>query len=340
MKVIALIQFYLDYVLPRADDWDGPQVPFQLQEFVVTVHPRSPDEDLFPHEIDRTLSTMSLSLVRLNLPTGRTRLLVSDRCHDRVEVRVEGRISESELVRSSEAQSTFLQTAVKCCNVFLNHCRVTSRSPFVHGIERHYKPEEHRYYILTPHTISWFDGESGEPLAIYEGGVNASASSGALLSPERGGVSIAQVAASLKAGIDPNLPLSFLLDAEEMLRTERIREATVSMAMSCEVAANEFLRRHSKLDDPQAKKILKSRASFAAKYFDRICTIVASKSLKVDDRETFKLVENLYRARNNVVHQGRCYYRSDSGAEITVDEKLISKFLQATETTLDWLKQL
>lgn len=340
MKIIALIQFYLDYVLPRADDWDGAQVPFQLQEFVVTVHPRNPDEELFPHEIDQTLSSMSLSLVRLNPPTGRTHLLVGDRCHDRVEVRVEGTISAPELAQDPETQSTFLQAAVKCCNVFLDHCRVASRSPFVHGIERHYKPEEDRHYILTPHTISWFDGESGQPLPIFEGEVNARASSGALQSPERGRVSIAQVAASLKAGIEPGLPLSFLVDTEEMLRTERLREATVSMAMSCEVAANEFLRRYNKLDDPQVKKIRNSRVSFAEKYFDRICTIVAGRSLKIDDPETFKLVENLYRARNNVVHQGRCYYRSDSGAEITVDEKLGSKFLQATETTLDWLENL
>lgn len=340
MKVIALIQFYLDYVLPRANDWDGPQVPFQFQEFIVTVHPRDPHEELFLHEIDQTLSTMSLSLVRLNLPTGRTQLLVRDRCHDRVEVRVEGTISPPQLVQDFETQTAFLQAAVKCCNVFLGHCRVASRSPFVHGIKRHYKPEEDQHYILTPHTISWFNGENGQPLPIFEGEVNASASSGALQSPERERVSIAQVAASLKAGIEPNLPLSFLVDAEEMLRTERLREATVSMAMSCEVAANEFLRRHNKLDDPQVKKVRNSTASFAEKYFDRICTIVAGKSLKTDDPETFKLVENLYRARNNVVHQGRCYYRSDSGAEITVDEKLSSKFLQATETTLDWLEDL
>jgi hypothetical protein len=46
-----------------------------------------------------------------------------------------------------------------------------------------------------------------------------------------------QVVASLKAGIEPNLPHSLCTDAEEYLRMDRLREAIVMMASACEVAS-------------------------------------------------------------------------------------------------------
>lgn len=338
MKVISLVQFYLDYVLPRAEDWVNRGLEFEEERFRVIVRLRNPEEELFPNGIDKTLSSMELSLTRLNFPQGKRKLLVSDGCFDRIEVQVERNVPEIKSIQQEEVQSSFLQIAIKYGNRFLHHCRVVSKSPFVHGIKQHYRLEDQRFYILTPRTISWFDGESGKSLPVYEG-VNATATSGAIQSPERGCVSIAQVIESLKVSVEPNLSYSFLVDSEEMLRTGRLREAVVSMAISCEVAVHEFIRRKGKFNDPEVKRIAKSRLSFADKYLDSICNFIAGRSLKIDDIETFKKMRNVYRVRNNIVHEGRSYY-SDGKIDIIVNEKLGSEFLRATRSTVNWLKQL
>src|SRR5919109_5506883 len=176
MKTVVVFQFYFPYVLPRADDWPSGHIGFQFPEFTVGLHPRNPDEELFPHEIDQTLSTVSLSLTRLSLPTGLTSLTVRERCHDRIEVRVHGEIDSPSDAKREAIQEKFRDIAVRACNVFLNHCRVVARSPFVIGVERNYRIEDGRFYILTPHTITWFSGEDGSFLPAYEGDVNGAAS--------------------------------------------------------------------------------------------------------------------------------------------------------------------
>jgi len=340
MRAVAVIQFYFSYVLPRAEDWGSDPLGFQLPDFKVLIRPRAPDEDLFPNEIDQTLSTMQLSLIRLNAPMGQTSLVVRDYCHDRIEARVESSVPSPQAVQEPPIQESFLLAAIKCCNIFLNHCRTISRSPFIRGIQRDYRLEDQRYYIRIPRSITWFDGETGNQLPAYEEGtVNAAAASGALLSPERGSVTWAQIISSLSEGQEPNLPRSLLVDAEESLRTERLREAILHLAVSCEVAANDHLRRTGRLSDPFVKQIRKEKSSFAVKYLDKIPAKLAGKSLRYDNPKAFELIEKLYRVRNNVMHEGRCYYK-ESGFEIRVDDELATAFLRATETALEWLAQL
>jgi len=338
MKAIAVIQFYFSYVLPRAEDWDSHPLGFQITDFKVLIRPRAPDEDLFLYEIDQTLSTMQLSLTRLTPPIGRTSLTVRDYCHDRVEARVESSVSSPQAVQELSIQESFLLAAIKCCNIFLNHCRTISRSPFIRGVPRHYRLEDHRHYILIPYSITWFDGETGNKLPAYMGGVNASASSGAVLSPERGSVTWTQIIGGLMEGQEPNLPRSLLVDAEESLRTERLREAILHLAVSCEVATNDYLRKTGRLN-LSIKQIRKEKSSFAVKYLDKIPAKLAGRSLRHDNPKAFDLIEKLYRTRNNIVHEGRCYYK-ESGLDIRVDDELAAEFLRATETALEWLAQL
>ena len=58
---------------------------FQLPEFTVRVRPRGFDEELFPNEIDKTLATMQMVLLRLSLPVGSGARVVRDLCYDRIE---------------------------------------------------------------------------------------------------------------------------------------------------------------------------------------------------------------------------------------------------------------
>src|SRR5437870_6263407 len=157
MKAIAVFQFYFPYVLPRAEDWPNEHIRFEFRDNMVDLHPRSVDEELFPHEIDKTLSTMALTLSRISLPTGLTSLTVRERCQDRIEVRVHGEMDSTGDATREDIHEKFRSVAVNACNIFLNHCRVAARSPFVAGVERHYRIEDGHYYLLTPHTITWFN---------------------------------------------------------------------------------------------------------------------------------------------------------------------------------------
>lgn len=119
MKAIAVFQFYFPYVLPRAHDWPTGHIGFEFSDYAVSLHPRNPDEELFPHEIDQTLSTMSLALSRISLPTGLTSLTVRDRCHDRIEVRANGEIDSPSDAKREDIQERFRNVAVRACNIFL-----------------------------------------------------------------------------------------------------------------------------------------------------------------------------------------------------------------------------
>lgn len=337
MNFIALVQLYFDYVLPRDDDWFGKRLPFDTGNYKIWVRPRNLDEELFPNEIDKTLSSMDLGLRRLNYPQGQTQLRVTERCHDRIEAQIHGQIGDLTEFDIEAKGYEILQIAVKCCNVFLAHCRTVSRVPFVHGVERHFRLQDNRFYVLTPYSILWLD-DKGAHLPVYNG-LNSTASSGVVPSAERGHVKFEHVVASLKTDIQPSLPRCFLVDAEEYLRTSRLRESIVSMAMACEVASNDFLQRAGRANDAQVKQILRSSRSFAEKRFHAIPLLISGRSLQVEKATTYTVIENVYRTRNNVVHQGKCVY-AEHGQDIEVDERRCAEYLQTVDFTLRWIEGL
>jgi hypothetical protein len=336
MKAIAVFQFYFPYVLPRADDWPRDPIGFQFPNYVVGLHPRNPDEELFPHEIDQTLSTMALTLSRISLPTGLTSLTVAERCHDRIEVRVHGELESPGDAKRDDIQEQFLSAAVNASNIFLSHCRVVARSPFVVGVERHYRIEDGQYYLLTPHTITWFNGDDGNFLPVYEGNVNGRASSGALRSPESGSANFDALNQSIQAGEYPSLPHSLIVDAEEYLRTQRLREAIISLGTACEVASDEYLIRIARAGEPQVKRILRRRDSFAKKRYHLLTHYLSSRSLKNEDLDNFNSIEKMYQVRNNLAHRGQLSFE-DAGTAIRVDQPLATSFLAASEAAINWV---
>jgi hypothetical protein len=339
MKVIAIFQFYFPYVLPRADDWPSGHIGFKYPDFMVGLHPRNPDEALFPYDIDKTLSTMSLSLARISPPTGLTSLTVQERCHDRIEVRVHGDIDSPNDAKMENIKEKFLDIAIHACNTFLNHCRVAARSPFVIGLERNYRIEDGRFYILTPYTTSWFCEEDGSLLPAYEGNVNGDASSGGVRSPESGVTSFAVIEQSLQACEYPNLPQSLIVDAEEYIRTQRLREAIISLGTACEVASNEYLNRTGRSNEPRIKSILRRHDSFAEKRYHLLTDYISGKSFKTEEFTNFELIEKAYRTRNNLVHQGRLFFE-DSGSVVDVNQQLATQFLAASEASIEWITSL
>lgn len=336
MKVVAIFQFYLPYVLPRADDWKQRRFAFDSPGYFVEVHPREFDEELFPGEIDKTLSTTTLTLRRLSLPPSLVCYTTKDRCYDRIEVRVRGELAPAGDAKEITTQETFLEVAIRCCNILLGHCRVASGTAFITGIQRNYRPADKRYYIITPYSVTWFDADAGIPVPAYSGDANAACSGGAVSSPERGSVSMELIVQSLKKGEQPDLAESLLIDAEEMIVTQRLREAIIAQGTACEVAGDEYLRRTGKAADPNVKRIIKSQDSFAEKRFHHIPHLVNGRSLKREDPPTFQVIEKLYRTRNSLVHEGTLQY-VEAGSVIKVNQSIATEFLEASRRAVRWL---
>jgi len=192
------------------------------------------------------------------------------------------------------------------------------------------------FFFVLFHTITWFNGDDGSFLPAYAGDVNAAASSGAVRSPESGSVSFALLQQSLRAGEHPSLPRSLIVDAEEHLRTQRLREAIISLGTACEVASNEYLIRTGRESEPQVGRILSRRESFAEKRYHLLTDYLSGRSFKNEDLPSFEFVEKTYRTRNSLAHKGRLCF-DDAGTVIEVDQRLATHFLAASEAAINWV---
>jgi hypothetical protein len=88
--------------------------------------------------------------------------------------------------------------------------------------------------------MSVFDADTGTRLPVFAG-LNAMMSSGAIRAPETGAVAVLSVEDSLRAGAEPPLHSTLLLDAETAVEAGALREAIVSIASACEVAAGIYI---------------------------------------------------------------------------------------------------
>jgi hypothetical protein len=339
-KVTVRFQFYFPYVLPRTDDWDGQGVAFEGPDITATVRPRRTDEELFPNDLDRTLSSMTVTLARESLPQSTATTAVRGNCHDRVEVLVERELPSLDDARQADVQEQIELKAIQAVNLFLDHARVVARSPFVLGIQRHFRLQDQRYYVLTPRTVAWFDGESGNRLPVYNGGINGQVASGAAPSPERGVATMEAIRASLGKAALPELAESLLLDAEFALVTLRIREALFALGTASEVASEQYIERKRATESQPVRDALRQRASsFAARRYDLVPRIIDGRSLAQDAPDTFVDLERAYRARNTVAHEGRAFYEED-GQAVEVSSEIAMRFLMAARQAVAWIASL
>lgn len=332
MKLLIIYQFYLDYFLPRDSEWENKQFGFELKDSFISVRPKNINEDLFPSSIDETLSTMGLSLKKLGFNTTTLTRQVKGTAVDRIEVRLERMCDNIDELKNEEFQEERFTEAVKCCNIFLNHCRVASMNPFISLLPREYKVDQKRYYNLFPCTITYLNKDNPAEKLDVLGGVNAEAHSGAIRSPESGVVDIHKILKTL----DPDFHNSLVVDSLEMLSTGKAREAILLLAISCETKIMKaFIDKG--ISESQLRKFKQANRSFAEHYFDFLTAYFIKRSLKYEDSQTFELLERLYRVRNNIAHEGRCVYYLNDGSGREVDESLCIDFVNTTEKVLAWI---
>lgn len=332
MKLLIIYQFYLDYVLPRGNEWENKQFGFELKDSLLFVRPQNTNEALFPDSIDKTLSIMSLSLQKLNFSNGTLKRVVKDIVIDRVEVRLERICTNIDELKNEDFQEGRFDEAVKCCNIFLNHCRVLSKNPFLKLLPREYSIKQKKYYNLFPFTVIYLNKENPDERPNVFNGVNAEARSGAIRSPESGVVHAHEILKTL----EPDFYNSLVVDSLEMISTGRLKEAILLLAICCETKVMKAFTDKG-ISKSQLKKFKQVNRTFAEHYFDFLTRQFLKRSLKDEDRQMFDLLEKLYRVRNNIAHEGKCVYYLDDGSESQVDELLCIDFLNATEKVLLWI---
>lgn len=333
MQVNCVVQVYLPYLLPRGEGWEGVGFTAIQDDLELRIRPRDLNEELFPNTADQGLSAMRLELQRLSLPTASVGLTARDYALDRIEALITGEIDPNQL-EPPQLEQRLLEPCVLVVNLFLQHLRVLTGARFLAPLGEHFRLEDRKRYYLFPRTLTFFNAETGQPIRVH-GKSNAIMSPGTFHSPERGNVHIDNVIRAIQSG-PPNLERSLLIDAEESLTTLRLREFILNLAMACEVASNQFLVRKGAQSDGQIADILRSVDSFAVKRFDSIPRHLGLPSLRIEDNDTFDLVEQLYRARNSVVHEASLEF-THNGNQVEVDVELATEMYLAAKNAISWL---
>jgi hypothetical protein len=300
------------------------------------VKPRSEDEPLFPNEIDQTLSTATIDLLPLSLPGGRITRTVAESCIDRLLVAIHQELDNAPDNWNETVERT-TDWAIEAANHFLDHCRVAAKAPDVRRLERHWRPQDQRFYLLEPSTVSWFDVDTGERLPVYEGAVNAVASSGSIRSPESGSVDIVAVEASFRRSIYPPLAQTLLVDAEWSVMTLGLREAVLSMATACEVASESYVESQDQASASAARAIIKRRQlSFAERHYHLVPQQLAGRSLMQENRADFDQIEAVYKERNSLVHTG-AFSLSLATRPSRDRQRVVAEWMMAARRAIDWL---
>jgi hypothetical protein len=340
MRVQVVFQFYLPYLLPRAPDWGEGPLSVEHPEFLVLVRARAEGEALFPDsQADRRLMELKYEFPGV-LPAGADACLaVRAVCRDRMTVFVAGELSSALAAQRAAVRERFLQAAVYGCDGFLHYCRVALGHPFVRGLEVHYNSEELRHEVLTPYTETWHRADDQRPVDAYGDGKNSRVQAG-MLSPDLGSVPLASIKEWVRRGRTGALPRGLVVDAEERIVVGRLYQGILGLAVACETASEEYLRRKVRRRDKEVKAILGARnLSFAEKRFDRVPALIEKRSLREEAPGAFEGIEDLYRARSEIMHNGVLRYRRGDVWH-TVDQSDAVRLLEAARVGVEWIRVL
>jgi hypothetical protein len=347
MRVIAVVQIYLPYFLPRTPEWsEAPyyQHHFSVEGQLVNVHPRKANERLFPSPIDEQLAEAKIKIEsELIIPVDVPREFpLRDRCLDRIEAQVFGEVTSQNECLKPEVNFAYRRLALGACHKFLYHCRVAAGDPDIGGLVWHYSFDEDRCFLTFPHSLVWFDADTKEPLRNDEGQVLGVAHGGSVRLPVRAPVELGEVQKSLSSGDQPSLTAALLVSAKERIMMDQLGEGVVNLASACEIATTQYIDRNGKSNSPDVANILKAKKqSFAERRYHRLPLHIDNQSLKADDPDAFDLVEKTYRTRNSVAHSGDLSYKDPvTGNRVVVTRAITINFFRGCERAISWIERL
>jgi hypothetical protein len=182
VRIRAVYNFYLDFMLPRIDNRDGIKVKTTLDGCDAWIYTWGSGEPLFPAESDQTLSSISMELkpiVRLEIAIRRE---AKSRILDRISVTLEWEQDISP-VEDKSITDAYLERAVFGANSLLEHIRVSNELIEMRKISRSWDPIKSEISVTVPHTQSWFDADTGKGLPVFMGKNSLGNSEGIRIGP-------------------------------------------------------------------------------------------------------------------------------------------------------------
>ncbi|MCP2248610.1 hypothetical protein [Lentzea aerocolonigenes] len=337
MKIAGVYQFYLDYVLPRLNGGEeAGELAITTDKFLARIRPKATGDPLFPQDIDVSLSSMKLTIARADGSEGQLDIEVKSVCMDRIQVVLEWEADLDNFDADEELRRS-LDRAVAMADYYISHYRYVASSPHVKPIGRSWRSEDEEVNINVPFSCAWFNAEDGTELRILGPGFSSVIKSNSIKSPESGFAGRADLEASLRTAVPPPLHRSLLIDSEGYVYDLALREAVLSMASACELAARLFVDRNGGEQDPRISSVISLRnVTFAERYYEKLPQAVVSKSFKSVDPVSFDLVQEMYRQRNSLMHRG--VFKDDFNALFERDrQKLVNSWLAASKEAISWI---
>lgn len=275
------------------------------------------------------------------VPAGApTEINIRDLCYDRLEVHVYGEVASRDECMTPEAVWRFLGPAATGCNEFLYSCRVAGRDPAIRGVFWHRSFDERSNYFSNPYTVTWYDDADGQPLRDDKGELMHAATA-SVRSPERKPVALTSVEQSLRLGVKPKLTASLLVNAQERLTADQLREAVIDLGSACEIAATQYVERKGMSGDRQVKELQRPRKdrSFAFRHYHLVTMHIDRRSLKADDAAAFDLLEKAYKTWNKLAHAGELAYE-EAGRIVPVTRPTANEFFEGCKRAVEWIEKL
>lgn len=235
---------------------------------------------------------------------------------------------------SRDLQRPFLDIATHYLNMFLAHCRTKSRQFRLHPI------------YLTDFNMSriWYEVQfvANNSEILYE----EKGSTGGL---DPVGVGINKevwdkIKNDIVYDIDPSIVDYHIEEARTAIFSKSVEILVINTAVSLEIFASRFCLKYAckigKDTDAHFKSLLESKDGFIVNYFKIIIPYLMSKDLSIEHNNQYEQIDFLFRTRNKIVHNGKAFYKDDSGTKHNVDYEKAHKFFLSVIDVMEWLRNI
>jgi len=128
--------------------------------------------------------------------------------------------------------------------------------------------------------------------------------------PPEAGTTVAkwrELEQQLNSGVETELWEDFVVDAKLALQEDDLNRAILYAAIACEIFIKEYCEKAAKQVGISQKfwKYLESRRPRVVDYYDSVLHLVKNYSLQAKNQKLYNLLDRLYDARNEIMHEGR-----------------------------------
>jgi hypothetical protein len=141
----------------------------------------------------------------------------------------------------------------------------------------------------------------------------------------------------MSLGLETELYEDFIVDAKVALEEDDLNRAILYAAIACEIFIKEYCEKAAKEAGISQKfwKYLKSRRPRVVDYYDSVLHLVKKHSLQAKNQKLYKLLDRLYDARNEIMHEGRLSTSRDK------DEiNQLREDVREAEQVISWVRGL